>query len=87
MKDLVNKAKKTHKMLTQEIDKLSYCQKEELVLQLQKKLIFLADTGLQIAEIANEINKEEPEFAHMLSMIVKDMFLQVTDTMRSLGKN
>lgn len=87
MKDLVNKAKQTHKMLIQDIGKIKHYEKEELVLQLQKKLSFLADTGLQLAEIANEINDEEPEFAHMLSIIVRDMFLQVTDAMRSLGKD
>lgn len=40
MKYLVNKAKNTHKMLAQDIGKIKHCEKEELVLQLQKNCLF-----------------------------------------------
>ena len=85
MKTLVEKAKKTQQMLHQDVDKLAHYQKNDLVLELQKKLTFLADTGLQIARIAEEISEEEKEFAHMLSMLTADMFLQITDTIRTLS--
>ncbi len=84
----VKKARDTLALLKRDIDYLGDNEKGDVLEELQKKLTFLAETGLQLAIYSKETNEKggDKQVALLARRVTIELFLQVTGTMRKLLK-